>query len=198
MTLIVAVGYEATVANGQTVSSVTYNSVGLTSKWDVKESSFNKKGTSVWYMTGAPCGSAHNVVVTFSAAVNVAAASASSWTGVDQSTPLRTNFNTEWVDPGPSPAQAVVSNAVSGDVVVDAFMSNANTGFAGGQTVRDSHVNFDGNNSTQAHSSANATGSTTMSYTWTGNAAWALGAVALIPSSGGGPDVTKFYKRRIQ
>lgn len=149
-----------------TVSSVTYNGVSATAV----ASRFENGGNFVqlFALAGIPTGS-QTVQVTFSGAIDEGAIACCTFTGVDQSTPVGAAFTAS----GPN-CSAVVSDAVSGDMCVDALKWYITTPTVGaGQSLRAQY----GTGEALSMSTEAATGSTTMS--WTNLSDSALMAVAV-------------------
>ncbi|QTN31576.1 DUF11 domain-containing protein [Akkermansiaceae bacterium] len=155
----------------QSVSSVTFGGAALT-RVGTQANGSNAR-VEIWSLTNPSSGAA-NVVVTLSAS-GQASIGATTFTGVDQITPLEAfTSNT-----GSSTTPAVGVTAASDQLVYDTVALNAdsnNLAVAGGQTrrwnVRQS-ATLIGASSTSAGAD-----SVTMSWTST-NGPWAIGAVAI-------------------
>lgn len=176
--LIVAIGfYDASV----TVSGVTYNGVAMTEEWDTVDTTFSA-ARSAGYSLAAPATGANNIVVTFSAAADVGAAGASSWTGVQQSDPTRTAYTANgYDDTNPYGATVTVVDSASGDVVVDSVFTFTPTVVAN-LTTRSETDNAGGDNKSHGHQSTAASGaSTVMSWNIGAESTWVIGAISLIP-----------------
>lgn len=158
--------------SGSNPTGVTYNGVALTNLW-VQEPS-NHKG-SAWYLV-APTTGEHNVVVTWATSQDYVAAGAASYTGVHQTTPIGTPVSTYVYDISIS---VNVSSAV-GEWVLDAISCGKPDAIIGaGQTQRYVDSKYD---QRTIHSTKDGATSVTMSWTWTGNAWFSLGAVPIKPA----------------
>lgn len=180
--LVVVVGWQggATLTGG-----VTYNGNAMSAMWNFRDTIFATQGIGGWVLTGSGlgAGSAHNIVATFGFTASVAAVVASSWCGVDQASPARTAVTEPNMDANLT-GSVVCSNATSGDVVVDGVHAGYGTYGTSTQTHR-AHQDELGNFDSVGHSSASATGSTTMGYTYPEEVVGALACAALKPSAGG-------------
>lgn len=178
LALFVGVGWYDAV-DAVTITSVTYNGVTMTELWDAEESTYGLYG-SAGFVLAAPATGAHDVVITLSGNTEIVTSACSSWTGVNQSTPSRGVFTSSFLDESaPYEAAITVTDAQSGDVVVD-FVACNNTTLTANQTQRCLTSGVEGVTS-YAHQSAAATGSTVMSYSMSGVTYGYLGAVALRP-----------------
>ncbi len=170
----------SSLGDSPTVTGVTYNSVAMTQLWNFDSSGGVSAQSSGWILV-APATGAHNIVITLSGGSGgYIAGIGQSWTEVNQTTPTRTAFTTS-ADGSPNPISLTVSDAQSGDVVVDgaAIYDTAHTA-VGNQTQRRLDTNISGSNYTHGSQSAAATGSTVMQ--WTNPSGFAsYGAVALRP-----------------
>ena len=169
-------------ATPSTVSGIDYNSVALTKLGSVTNGNTR---TDIWYLK-APSTGANDVVVTMSGSgVDYVSIIATSYYGVDQTTPLGAMQSSTGTDDNPT--QAVVS--VNRDLVVDSVMvagdTNSQTVVAGaGQTSRSAQQN--GGRDSRASTERASGTSTTMSWTvgastnWT----WAQAGVAIKGDAG--------------
>ncbi|MFQ5918475.1 MAG: hypothetical protein ACE5I4_00345, partial [Thermoplasmata archaeon] len=157
-------------------SDVTYNGVGLMQLINYSEAGDNAH-VEMWYLV-APATGTNSVVITHSGANDVVGG-ATSWTGVDQSTPFGP---TATADGTASPATVDVTSA-SNEVVLDVVaVRNAATMTVGaGQTQRwNLGVGvMDGGGSSEAGAATVA-----MSWTLTGTFEWAIGGASLRPVAG--------------
>lgn len=170
--------------------TATYNGVSMgTAKWSSTETTVSSRSTG--FLLVAPASGAHNVVVSASGTLDYLYCVSQSWSGVDQATPNRTPA-TFSEDGGNTTVSLSVSNAVSGDVIVDmlAAYSGGVTANAA-QTSRGENDAIGGGDFCAGSSSKAATGATTMDWTVTADGFWTMGAMALIPSSGGGGGATR-------
>lgn len=173
-----------------TVSSVTYNGVGLTERITVARS--NAQRASLWYLT-APATGANNVVVTISASQEFVAA-AVSFTGVHQTTPLGTAASAN----GTSGTATVDISSATDELVLDAVSVNqigATTYTIGaGQTQRWAKIAIgtanplvDARGSTEVGAST-----TTMSWTVSPSNVWVIAAVPIKPAATAGSGTVTF------
>ncbi len=157
-------------------TGVTYNAVGLTQLVNYSEAGDNAH-VELWYLV-APATGANDIIFSQNGANDVVGG-ATSWTGVDQSTPFGP---TATANGTASPATVDVTSA-SGEVVVDVVAArNAATLTVGaGQTQRwNLGVGvIDGGGSTEPGAAT-----VTMSWTLTGTFEWAIAGASLKPASG--------------
>lgn len=162
-----------------TITGVTYNSVAMTQVWQLDASGGVVARSSGWILVNPATGT-HNIVVTYSpAGAGYNAAAATSWTGVNQTTPNRT-ATTGGGGGGSNPATLTVSNSQSGDVVVDGVVAYASNTMAANHNSRVSQLNLETSNYSHGTQSFAATGSATMTWTPTSDF-WTMGAIPLIP-----------------
>jgi hypothetical protein len=187
--LVVGVGYSSA---SRTVTA-TYNSVAMTSLWSQHESTASSGGAA--FKLAAPSTGSNNVVVTFSASVDIGAAGASTHNGVDQTTVNRTAYTATGT--GSGAPSVTVADSQSGDVVIDAVTSFVNAITAGtGQTSRAEDDAIAGGSHSFGMSTESATGANTV-MSWTGGTFWVIGATALIPAgASGGTTFTKIAGER--
>jgi hypothetical protein len=177
---VLVVSLQGSGPTGAATATCTYNSITIpfiTSKIDAGN------GNAVaLFILPAPSVGTFSIACTWGATIAALVGEAESWFGVNQSTPNRTAITSNGgVVAGPT--SVVVSNAVSGDMVIDVMTVNATAGIAvtGSQTQRNLRTNVGGNNFSAGSSSLPASGSTTMGWTYTGSHPWAEIGVALIP-----------------
>lgn len=189
MLVAVVVGATASTGNNAgTVSSVTYGGTSLTQVGTVAEPGTRVR-TYIYRLLNPPFGS-NNVVVTLAAARPVYAG-VTTFTGVDQTTPLGTFVSTSAGDVsgaggGGTSATLNVSSAAN-ELVFDVIGIDRESGdnvspVAGtGQTARwtDNSSGFvAGGSSTEAGAST-----VTMSWSWVSSNQYAIGAVAIKPAT---------------
>lgn len=178
--LIVAISWQS---NTVTVSSVTYNSVSMTSVGaSIDLTSTDPDIHTQLFRLIAPSTGANNVVVTFSGSTN-AEISSSTFYGVNQTTPLGTLGGAS--SNGSSTVTVDITNA-SGDFVIDSanYGDSTETLTPGaGQTER---WEINANSTVAAGSTEIATfGTTTMSWTGSGDGApWVTTGVPIKPITG--------------
>ena len=165
--LIVGLSTDTTVVN-----SVTYGGQALTLIGSQDDPGGSSR-VELWYLLAPPTGT-NDIVATF-ADTTRAIGGATSWSGVNQTTPLGTAVFASGSD---GSATVTVTSSV-GEVVVDALSANGNTATPGtGQTQR---WNLNQGGLTGAGSSKDGAAAVTMSWTVTDN--WAIGAVPLKATS---------------
>jgi hypothetical protein len=172
---ILMVGVAAQQPNGS-VTSVTYNGIGLTKLGNLSNSSQSR--IEIWFLKAPPAGT-HNVVVTNSQNDN-GVIGVMSFSGVDQTTP----FGIITTAQGSSTTASVTVASANGELVysVVGFNNGATNLTPGsGQTEYwDQTVN-----SSIAGSGSTKTGAASVSVQWTStSASWTIGAVSLKPYTG--------------
>lgn len=167
--VVAIVAWNQSGAPAATISGCTHNGNTMTQMWNHRETALNSYGSAGFVIaTGTGDGASHNVVCTFGfTASSGASLLTTSWSGVNQSTPARTAatpFDFDSTNNSPA-VQITVSNAVSGDMVIDGLSLGSATSSTSSKTSRATDVNYLGTNASNQHSSAAATGSTVMGYT---------------------------------
>lgn len=173
--LMVGVSWQTGAVNNATVTGVTYNGVAMTLVDEqAPPDPFNQTlGASLWRLV-APATGTHNVVITISNTSDVILGGATSWTGVDQTTPLGTSAKAT----AQSGTTATVNvSSATGEVVVDVVIGLDPISVGAGQTSRYATT---GIGLTGAGSSEPGAGTVTMSWT-VANYAWRIVAVPLKP-----------------
>ena len=170
--LIVGVSYWTVSATDPT-TGVTYSGQSLTKIGNAIQGT--APISSLWYLLNPPTGTA-NIVVTRTNTGEDITAGATSWSGVNQSTPLGTAVTAT----GTSTTPSVTVSSASGEVVVDnAAMFSGNTlSPLDGQTQR--YAILQGNAHAYGSSEPGAA-STTMSWTQSASERWATIAVPMKP-----------------
>ena len=181
-------GIATSTGGGTTVSSVTWDGAGA-------NQAFTQIGTihltdvrvDLWYRKAPTAGAAKTIRIVTSAGVNHAAW-CRSWTGVDQTTTIRTAVTTSGTT---SPVSQTPGSSVN-DVVIDVvgWSSNAVTETIGtGQAVIGTKqtTTTGGQLGVTGSSEAGAAGTTTMSWTYSGTVNFGHIAVALIPAAAATP-----------
>lgn len=161
--------------NASTVTSITYNSVDFTANlaWNKADGAGNR--SYGFYLVNPATGS-HNIVVTFGQSNIYALTSATSFTGVHQSTPVGTATTAT----GYSATASTTVTSAAGEVVIDGiYASNTPIARDGSQSLlwQSTDAGISGGSSTKLGSD-----STVMQWTWTGNVYWAIGAIPLKPA----------------
>jgi len=159
------------------VSSITYNGVPL-SFVGARATSDNFGRMEIWGLA-PPATGTNNVVVTFSAKPNAATVGVTTFTGVDQSTPLGTFASAT----GDSTDASVDVSSAAGQLVFDTLVVESVDDLdlvpGAGQTERwDLYRSkaANGGGSTEAGAST-----VTMSWSWSPADKWAIGAVPIRP-----------------
>ncbi len=157
--LTVAVAVGTSPDTGKTLA-VTYNGVAMTSAGIVHSNNQTAGFGELFYLT-APATGTHPVQVTLSGGTASLAAGSSSFTGVDQTTPLRntaTSFGSN-----ASPQVAVTSAA--GNMVLDALVTGCDGNIVSSKTLSwMKQVNCSTGAGNAAQSTAVGAGSVTMGY----------------------------------
>lgn len=162
-----------------TVSSITYAGVAMTRLGGSVLSGFIR--VEYWYLLNPPTGT-HDVVVTLSDSPMNLACAASSYFGVNQTTP----HGTESTATGVGTAPSVSVQSAPGELVVD-VMACADTGYVSvgsGQTLRGVADNGTTEAVCAVSDEAGAT-SVTMSHTIGAANDWAIIGVSLRPAAAG-------------
>lgn len=176
--LVVKVGKRG--AAGVTVT-VTYGGASMTQQ--ISQTGPNFQEVLIFTLI-APATGANNVVVTFSASVNQGFASASSYTGVDQTTPM------DAAATGTSGTSATASHSITtvtdnawvvDNVIVDALSITMTA--ATGRTERTNQTNNQ-TFGTSDRGPISPAGSVTMDWTFT-SADWTIALAALRPAVSG-------------
>src|SRR3989344_1369780 len=162
------------------VNSVTYNGVSLVKSGSVWSGGTIGETVNIWHLVNPPTGT-FNIVASFSGAV-APVGGATSWSGVNQTTPLGTfasAYNTGTL------ATVNISSAV-GEIVQDT-VSYSNTAtnhtVGAGQTPKWSDATTDGGlYAAGAGSIESGASVTTMSWTFGASYRWAIGAVSIKPA----------------
>lgn len=172
------VGVAANNVNPGPITGVTWNAVAMTRLGSELAPDTNLV-VSYWYLVNPATGT-HNVVVTTTTGTDAIASGASSYIGVDTSTP----HGTPATATGTSTAPSVNVTSASGELVVDAVGVHDTTLTACGQTQR-VNVNDVGPNVSQGDADAAGAASVTMSWTAALSMGWGIIGVALKPAGGG-------------
>ena len=124
----------------RSVSSITYNGVGLTKIHDYYDTDANDTRVEIWYLV-APATGSNSIVVTWSGNVNRGRVFAISYYGVHQASPV--NASQEESDTATSPSISVTPTVF--DTIILAFYGISNVdavvnSVGAGQTLRHSSV----------------------------------------------------------
>jgi hypothetical protein len=161
--------------NGITISSVTYNGVAMSELWDVAHSSLGAYHSGGLILAN-PATGANDVVITFSGSADLSSAGSVSFTDADTSSPNRTAVT---ADGSSTTASVNASDAVSGDIVVDAATCALNAIAVGAdQTSRYEDDAILGSNQSLSVSTQPGASGGVMTATFA-DGTWVTGAVAL-------------------
>src|SRR3989344_1612237 len=183
MILLVGVEQSSNTSDGTppVVSSVTYNGVNLTQITSRNFSAAPATREDLWYLTN-PSSGLHNIVVTTASGISKTLIAAGiSFSGVDQSSPIRGTAGSA----GNGISASVTIPSVAGDMVVD-LVCNGNSIISSSQTqklIKNVNTSVECNNI--GISTAPGSGSVTMSWS-VGSDYWLDLAASLKPASGGG------------
>jgi len=166
------------------VTGVTYNGVAMTSLNNVNPVGHGLRGT-FWGLKNPATGT-HNIVASISGANDGVTVTGSSYTGVDQTTPIGVVAAADSGAGTSASASISVASAV-GDVVVGGIIiGNAATSITigAGQTQRAAAnlIVSNGEHDNRISDEPGAAGTTTHSWTWTGATDWTIAGVALKPA----------------
>ena len=165
-----------------TVSSITYNGVGL-SLVGAQATSDSEGRIEIWRLV-APATGANNVVVNLSAVPQSATVGVMTFTGVHQTTPLGTFAPAL----GESTSASVAVTSAAGELVFDTLVlqKTADVDFVPGAGQTERWDLFQGPGSANGGGSTEAgAASVTMSWSWSGTDKWAIGGVSIKPAPGG-------------
>jgi hypothetical protein len=189
--LIVGVILKNTGSPAQTVASVTYNGVALTSIGTASTATPDVR-VELWRLINPSTGANYPVVVTLSGASTAIIAGAVSLTGVHQATPIEAStFNR-----GSSGTASVSVTTVSGNAWVMDVMGSKTDGGANiiaavGRVERWNQSAGTGGGANRIRGTAStrgpiaAAGAVTMNWTLSSSRPWAMGAVAIKPATAG-------------
>ncbi len=156
----------------KSISSVTYNGVGLTQAGTITSNSMR---VALFYLV-APATGAHNVVVTASGSTEIDAG-AETYIGVDQATPVGAAVTAS----NQSATATVTVVSAAGELVVDAVGVIQTTVTVGaGQTQRHNRV---GTNNANGSSTEAGAASVTMSWTLPTSKYWGIVALGMKPNN---------------
>jgi hypothetical protein len=164
--------------------SVTYNGVPMTSAAKVHSNNQTQGFVELFYLT-APAPGTHPVQVTLSGGTAYIEGGSVSFTGVDQTTPVR-NITTA-SGAGTSPSVFVASAA--GDMVVDALVYGCSGGSSGTTSRWMREVNCATAGGNAAQSTAPGAPSVNMRYTIASDW-WGIVGMNVVAATGGVPDTT--------
>jgi hypothetical protein len=177
------------VGNGAlTITSVTYNGAAMTQLWAVDNSGGVEAQSSGW-MLHNPASGVHDVVITLSGTIlGYLAGACTSWTGVENASVSAAHRTVYTGGAGGGGGSITVIDSQAGDVVVDGI-ADYTVAITAAQTNRATQNNFVTSGYNHGTQSAAASGASTV-MAWTGADYFSAGATALIPSAGGGGQVT--------
>jgi len=180
--MLVGVSIVKETVGAPTVSSITYNGVGL-SLVGAQATSDSEGRIEIWRLV-APATGANNVVVNLSAVPQSATVGVMTFTGVHQTTPLGTFAPAL----GESTSASVAVTSAAGELVFDTLVlqKTADVDFLPGAGQTERWDLFQGPGSANGGGSTEAgAASVTMSWSWSGTDKWAIGGVSIKPAPGG-------------
>lgn len=182
----------------QNIVGVTYNGSAMTSLIEQVSGAAPLYRVRLFGLVAPSTGTANIAINTSGGAPNVFAAVASSWTGVDQSTPTGTAVSANLGAAGTT--ISVNATSASGEVVVDGvFVYNRTLTVDSGQTQLGTVNNVD---DTVRCSSSYEAGAGTTTMSWTISSSTQTTAIAAVPlkpvAGGGGGFIAKPNMRQIQ
>lgn len=173
------------------VTGCTYNGISMgTPMWNFRETQLGGYRTVGYVLpVGTGDGVAHHAICSFTNTNGETSLITESYSGVNQGTPNRSAFTAALSGGGANGCKVLgsvslaVTNAVTGDMVVDLMSINHQTSLASSQTLVKQFLNIAGNNNSVLASRAVATGSTNMGYTFptSPEQCGSIGAAALRP-----------------
>ena len=194
--MLVGIGFgqSSTGVGGATVSTVKYGSQSLTRLTAVQDTgSTVRTRTEIWQLLNPDAGTT-NVVITLSAAKNVAAG-VMTFTGVDQAAPFsRTNSNFE--STGSIMASNVIASA-AGELVfqsADVDGDGTATTFTPLNSITSRWFTNSANQTHSLGSTKAGAASVTNAWRWTTSQQWSAAAVSIKPSTSGGATSTSFVQ----
>lgn len=177
--------------NDMPVTGVTYNGVSLT-KINEDRTDASPSGSadlvSSWYLI-APATGTHNVIVSYTGAIEGDAVTVMSLTGVHQSSPIDVQNVFKANSANPSNAvTTTVDNCLVVDVLTGSGSGTSLTADAS-QTERSSITNAGQIRSATSSEAKAVAGSVTMSWTMTSQV-WAQSVIGIAPSTGSSPSLS--------
>jgi hypothetical protein len=192
---VLFVSYHSHKVNNRTVSSITYNGVGLTQVSGAQAQN-GTRYVDVWYLINPASGS-NTVLVTLSGGELNCGALASSYTGVDQTMAIGTAAAAN----GNSTAPSVSVSAATDDLVAD-FLTIEHAGtltVGAGQTSRHNAIVVPGGWNKSASSTEPGAVSVTMSWSDTIGGPWAMVGVPMNPATAAGSSIAaKMFQYRLR
>lgn len=190
ITLAAVVALVGMASTSNDVTGCTFNGTAMTQMWDFRETQLGGYRTVGYILpVGTGDGVAHNAVCSFTNTNGETALITESYSGVNQSTPNRAAFTAALSGSGTNgcniagSVSLAVTNAVTGDIVIDLLSINHQTSLASSQTLVKSFLNIAGNSNSVLGSRASASGSTNMGYTFptSPEQCGSIGAAAIRP-----------------
>lgn len=186
---VLVVSIAARVAQPSTnnnVSTVTYNGVGLTPQAGtvnnaISPDTFSGK-TEIWTLVN-PATGVHNIVVTWGGNVTYGGFGASSWTGVDQSTPVEATGGS--VGAGTA-LQGTITTVSANAQLIDAVYSRSSALTKNAAQTQIGTISLGGGDDTigASYKNAGASGAKTMDWTEANDGNdWAMSIIALKAST---------------
>ena len=184
--IAVSIGARTNKANtNNIVSTVTYNGTSCTSQRadaNITGDPDTFSGRTAIYTLINPSTGANNVVVTWTGTVTYGASGASSWTGVDQTTPVNAVGGATGAS---TTLSAGITTTVDNCYLIDAVYSRSGTLTKDATQTTIANVSIAGDDTVGAsYKSAGATGAKTMDWIESADGNdWAISAIALAPAS---------------
>jgi hypothetical protein len=154
----------------------------------------------LFYLVNPSSGAAYNTVFTFTTTINVILGGCSSFSGVDQSTPLGTAVTNNTT----GTSSAVTATSATGEMVIDFQVTSSNLTArsftqAAGQTSNWKQYDTSGANCSGGSSREAGAATVAMGWSWSGAAEYqALSAVSIKPAAATGavPVLMQMNRRR--
>lgn len=184
--LVVSIGARTNKANtNNIVSTVTYNGTSCTSQRadaNIAGGPDTFSGRSAIYTLVNPSTGTNNVVVTWTGTVTYGGSGASSWTGVDQTTPVNTAGGATGTS---TTLSAGLTTTVDSCYLIDAVYSRSGTLTKNATQTTIANVSIAADDTVGAsYKSAGTAGAKTMDWTESADGNdWAMSVIALQPSS---------------
>lgn len=175
--LVVGLAWNASA--GMAITGVTYNGVAMTHTGATGTDGTNRRSTQ--YALANPASGANTVSVAFTGTASLIGFGGSSYTGVDQTTPIRAGTPNSGGNTTGNPSIAITSQ--TDDMVVDmGHFSAISAAVGAGQTQRFQVAAGD----RACASDEPGASSVTMSWTLTAGGPWAICGFSLAAAGGGG------------
>jgi len=167
------------------VSNCTYDAVGITKKFDYVRPSGDKDHITAWYKV-APAAGSKQIVLSFSATLETAAAGAVTLSGVDQSTPLDTAATAAGSSGNPTVAVSSATDDLVFDIVLVSYGSGGTITPDASQTQRWEKESI----GAYSYGCSTKPGAASVTMTWTQSGGlWIIGGCSINPAAAAGPPV---------